>query len=162
VVAEANICDTQNHRHTDTDSDVYRVASAIKLTFNILNFYDIFQSGRTLSVSYSYPLPIIFACKLFSLNTISYDTFGRTRGVFSKVFLGFRNFGYDFLGVGGDVEGDSADMHARKFPLTSMGGQAEGLACADPGARTPIGVSGNFPILLKRISLYSPNQICYY
>ena len=25
-----------------------------------------------------------------------------------------------------------------------MGGRAEGLACADPGARTPIGVSGNF------------------
>ena len=23
-----------------------------------------------------------------------------------------------------------------------MGGQAEGLACADPGARTPIGVNG--------------------
>ena len=26
----------------------------------------------------------------------------------------------------------------------SMGGRAEGLACADPGARTPIGVSGNY------------------
>ena len=25
-----------------------------------------------------------------------------------------------------------------------MGGQAEGLACADPVARTPIGVSGNY------------------
>jgi hypothetical protein len=25
-----------------------------------------------------------------------------------------------------------------------MGGRAEGLACADPGARTPIGASGNF------------------
>jgi hypothetical protein len=31
-----------------------------------------------------------------------------------------------------------------KFPLVPMGGQAEGLACADPGARTPIGASGNF------------------
>jgi hypothetical protein len=41
-------------------------------------------------------------------------------------------------------EGDSADMCAGKFSLTSMGGCAEGLACADPGARTPIGVSGNF------------------
>jgi hypothetical protein len=40
-------------------------------------------------------------------------------------------------------EGDSADMCAGKFLLTSMGGKAEGLACADPGARTPIGVSGN-------------------
>ena len=32
---------------------------------------------------------------------------------------------------------------AGKFPLVSMGGGAEGLACADPGARTPIGASGN-------------------
>ena len=41
-------------------------------------------------------------------------------------------------------EGDSADMFAGKFPLMSMGGRAEGLVCADPGARTPIGASGNF------------------
>ena len=39
-------------------------------------------------------------------------------------------------------EGDSADMCGGKFPLVSMGGRAEGLACADPGARTPIGASG--------------------
>ena len=25
-----------------------------------------------------------------------------------------------------------------------MGGRAEGLACADPGLRTPIGMSGNY------------------
>ena len=31
---------------------------------------------------------------------------------------------------------------AGKFPLVSMGGQAEGLACADPVARTPVGASG--------------------
>ena len=39
-------------------------------------------------------------------------------------------------------EGDSADMCAGKFLLVSMGDWAEGLACADPGARTPIGASG--------------------
>ena len=39
-------------------------------------------------------------------------------------------------------EGDSADTCAGKFPLMSMGGCAEGLACADLGARTPIGLSG--------------------
>ena len=39
-------------------------------------------------------------------------------------------------------EGDSADMCAGKILLMLMGAQAEGLACADPGARTPIGVSG--------------------
>ena len=36
------------------------------------------------------------------------------------------------------------DMCAEKFPLVSMGGRAEGLACADPGGRTPIGASGIF------------------
>ena len=41
-------------------------------------------------------------------------------------------------------EGDSADTGAGKFPLVLMGGRAEGLACADPGARTPIGASGFF------------------
>ena len=41
-------------------------------------------------------------------------------------------------------EGDSAGTCAEKFPLVVMGGQAEGLACADPGVRTPISASGNF------------------
>ena len=40
-------------------------------------------------------------------------------------------------------EGDSAGMCDGKFPLMTMGGRAEGLACADQGVRTPIGVSGN-------------------
>ena len=40
------------------------------------------------------------------------------------------------------LEGDSADTCAGKFPLMSMWGQAEGLVCADPEARTPIGASG--------------------
>ena len=50
-------------------------------------------------------------------------------------------------GLGEMFEGDSADMCAGKFPLVSMGGRAEGLACADLGARTPIGASGNSSIL---------------
>ena len=50
-------------------------------------------------------------------------------------------------GFGEMFEGDSADMCGGKFPLMLMGGRAEGLACADSGARTPIGVSGNFPYL---------------
>ena len=40
-------------------------------------------------------------------------------------------------------QGDSADMCAGKFSLVSIGGPAEGLVCADQGARTPIGASGN-------------------
>jgi hypothetical protein len=52
-------------------------------------------------------------------------------------------------GLGEMFEGDSADTCARKFSLTSMGGWAESVACADPGARTPIGVSGNFVLQSK-------------
>ena len=41
-----------------------------------------------------------------------------------------------------------------------MGGRAEGLACADPGARTPIGASGNTIIQRKsfeNVKIYFPN-----
>ena len=41
----------------------------------------------------------------------------------------------------------------RKFLLVSMGGQAEGCACADPGARTPIGASGNNTLFLHVCNL---------
>ena len=41
-------------------------------------------------------------------------------------------------------EGDFADTCAKTHPLMSMwgGGQEDGQACADPFARTPIGMSG--------------------
>ena len=51
-------------------------------------------------------------------------------------------------GLGEMFEGDSADTCAKNIPLVSMGGRAEGLACADPGARTPFGASGNFNNIL--------------
>ena len=56
-------------------------------------------------------------------------------------------------------EGDSADMCAEKFPLVSMGGQADGIRCADPGVRTPIGASGNFSILRLNYSLLGKGQL---
>ena len=37
----------------------------------------------------------------------------------------------------------------RKISACVDGGRAEGLAWADPGARTPIGASGNFHQVLK-------------
>jgi hypothetical protein len=40
----------------------------------------------------------------------------------------------------GLFEGDFEDMRGRKFPIMSMGGRAEGLACPYPVARTPIGI----------------------
>jgi hypothetical protein len=51
-------------------------------------------------------------------------------------------------GLGEMFEGDSADTGAGKFPLVRMGGRAEGLACADLGARTPIGTSGFFSLIV--------------
>ena len=45
-------------------------------------------------------------------------------------------------GLGEMFEGDSAGTCSGKFLLVLMGGRAEGLACADPGARTPIGAIG--------------------
>ena len=47
-----------------------------------------------------------------------------------------------FKGLGEMFEGDFADMCTEKFPLMSMWGRVEGIECPDPGARTPIGVSG--------------------
>ena len=52
-----------------------------------------------------------------------------------------------FDGLGEMFEGDSADPLPGKFPLVSMGGRVEGLACADPVARTPISASGNFAFI---------------
>ena len=40
-------------------------------------------------------------------------------------------------------ESGFADMCSKNFPLMSIGGRAEGLACADQLARTPMGISGN-------------------
>jgi hypothetical protein len=70
-------------------------------------------------------------------------------------------------GLGEMIEGDSADMCAGKVPLVSIGGRAEGLARADPGARTPIGASGiyiklnlsfSFKELLNKILLTLPSS----
>jgi hypothetical protein len=51
------------------------------------------------------------------------------------------------------------DTYVKKCPLVSMGVWAKGLACADPGARAPIGASENIRfvarqriVLIKRIS----------
>ena len=46
-------------------------------------------------------------------------------------------------GFGEMFEGDSADTCTGIISSGVDGGRAEGLACADPEARTPIGASGN-------------------
>ena len=60
-------------------------------------------------------------------------------------------------GLGEMFEVDSTDMCAGKFPLVSMVGQAEGLACADPGSRTPIGTSGNLGLFFFFL-FFSPRE----
>ena len=47
-------------------------------------------------------------------------------------------------GLGEMFEGDSANTLTGIFLLVSMGGRAEGLACADLVSKTPIGMSGNY------------------
>ena len=69
---------------------------------------------------------------------------GRKGGYFQKLSLGFETSDMTSDGLGEMFEGDSADVCGRKFPLMSRGGLAEGLACADRGARTPISISGNW------------------
>jgi hypothetical protein len=66
-------------------------------------------------------------------------------------------------GLGGMCEGESADMCAGKFRLVLMGDRAEGLACADPEVRTPIGASGNVDVgvdggLSGGLSISSPKS----
>ena len=51
-------------------------------------------------------------------------------------------------GLGEMFEGDSAVMCSGKFSLVSMGGRAEGLACADPGAGPPSALAELFMFYL--------------
>ena len=44
----------------------------------------------------------------------------------------------------------NSSLVENKLVLMSMGGRAEVLACADPGARTPIGANGSFDVFLTR------------
>ena len=61
-------------------------------------------------------------------------------------------------GLGEMFEGDFADTYGGKSPLVSMGGQAEDLMCAELGARTPIGASGNYLIVATFVSACSQGQ----
>ena len=64
------------------------------------------------------------------------------------------------LGLGEMFEGDSADMCAGKFPLMLLGDRVEGLACADPGARTPIGVSEIANVSIYLVSDQYQTKFC--
>ena len=65
-------------------------------------------------------------------------------------------------GSGEMFEGDSADTCAGKLPLKLMGGRAEGLACAEPGARTPISVRQNYKLFSFIRSSGKPADIVYF
>ena len=67
------------------------------------------------------------------------------------VIIGFWNFAWDpIIYKNNNIWGikQFSDMCNDKLLLMSMGGRVEGLACADPGAMTPIGMSGNFAIFI--------------
>jgi hypothetical protein len=49
-------------------------------------------------------------------------------------------------------EGDSSDTCGGNFPLLLMVGRAEGLTCADLGARTPSALA-EFPLLVVLVLL---------
>ena len=61
---------------------------------------------------------------------------GGKGGYFEKLSNGSKTSDMTSEGLGEVFEGDSADMCAGKFPLVSMGGRANGQACAD-GERGP-------------------------
>ena len=57
-------------------------------------------------------------------------------------------------------------MCAEKIPLVMMGSRAEGQVCADPGASTPISISGikfiiciQFQLRKRRLLLYTNTNI---
>ena len=78
-----------------------------------------------------------FYSETSSAKLLQQNFFGQTSSakLFQQNFLVFSLFFIFFYGLGEIFEGDSADTGAGKFPLKSMGGWVEGLACADPGAR---------------------------
>ena len=64
---------------------------------------------------------------------------GGKGGYFQKLPYGSKILDITSEGLGEMFEVDSADTWARKFPLMTMRGWAEGLSCADPGARLYLG-----------------------
>ena len=62
-------------------------------------------------------------------------------GYFQKLSLGSETSDKTSQGLGEMFEGDSADTCTGNSAHVD-GGPGIGLACADPGARTPIGVKG--------------------
>jgi hypothetical protein len=76
--------------------------------------------------------------------------------IYKTEHAGSENMDMTSEGLGEMFEGDFANMCADNFSLMSMGGRAEGLACTDPGVRTPISVSGHFsfPFLSTQINLH--------
>ena len=63
-------------------------------------------------------------------------SWGEEGGISKELSLGSETLDMTSEGLGEVFEGDSEDMCAGKFPLVSMGGRANGQACA-VGERGP-------------------------
>ena len=76
-------------------------------------------------------------------------------GHFQKLSYGSKTSDMTSEGLGNMFVRDSADTCTGKFQLMSMGGRAEGQACADPGARTP-----NSASRISYIAEYISTHVC--
>ena len=75
------------------------------------------------------------------------------KGVFSKVVLGFRNFGYDYVGM---FEDDSAETCTTSVD----GGPSGGFRVRRPGSENPTGILGIFLFLVVGTVVQNPRRGC--
>ena len=78
-----------------------------------------------------------------------------------KLSYGSETSDMTFEGFWEMFEGGSAETCADKFPLVLMGGRVEGLACTDPGARTPIGASGNYKTFCRITNMINTTPLYF-
>jgi hypothetical protein len=86
---------------------------------------------------------------------------GGKGGYFEKLSYGSETSDMTSEGLGEVFKGDSADTCTGKFPLVSMGGRANGQACADgergpPSARAEFFLPSSYiPVLIVQFVIFS-------
>ena len=92
---------------------------------------------------------ILFGVKLFGVKNCLWPN-----KIWGQKIVGVKtNLGSKFVCGLKNVGGRKNLGDVGIFPLMPMGGRVEGQACADPGARTPIGVSGNLQMIYLQYRL---------
>jgi hypothetical protein len=85
---------------------------------------------------------------------------GGKGGYFENLSKGSKTWDMTSEELGEVFKGDSADTFAGKFPLVSMGGRANGQACAD-GERGPPSAQAELLLFLHIIKWLSKNRCQY-